>query len=88
MLYAAAVACVDAMTPEEAAEGRTFPAIDRIRDVSHAVACEVIKVALDAELTTKLTKEDVPTEDALGRLVASKMYDPKYVPLVDPSHFK
>jgi hypothetical protein len=37
MLYEAAVACVDAMNPEEIASGRTFPAIDRIREVSHQV---------------------------------------------------
>ena len=41
MLYAAAVACVDAMTEDEFASGRTFPAIDRIRDVSHLVAVRV-----------------------------------------------
>jgi len=84
MLYAAAVACVDAMTPAELAEGRTFPAINRIRDVSHTVAIEVIKVALDAKLTTKFTRDDYPTEEALAVLVARKMYDPKYAPLVDP----
>ena len=83
MLYAAAVACVDAMTPDEIAEGRTFPKIDRIREVSHNVAVEVIKVALDSGLTTKITSEDVPTDEALAALVASKMYDPTYVPLVD-----
>ena len=84
MLYAAAVACVDAMTPEEVASGRTFPAIDRIRDVSHGVAVAVIRVALEEGLTTKISAADVPTEDALADLVASKFYDPKYVPLVDP----
>ena len=84
MLYAAAVACVDAMTPDEIAEGRTFPSLDRIRDVSHNVAVEVIKVALDVGLTTKIKKKDVPDDDALADLVASKMYDPTYVPLVDP----
>ena len=31
MLYVAAVACVDAMLPEEIASGRTFPDISRIR---------------------------------------------------------
>ena len=85
MLYAAAVACVDAMTPEENAEGRTFPAIDRIRDVSHNVAVEVIKVAIDAGLTTKLSKEDMKDDASLAELVARKMYDPVYAPLVDPS---
>ena len=87
MLYAAAVACVDAMTPDEVASGRTFPAIDRIRDVSHSVAVAVIQVALDADLTTKITREQVPNDDALNSLVAKKMYDPQYVPLVDPKKY-
>ena len=55
-----------------------------IRDVSHHVAVEVIKVALDMGLTTKVSKESLPTEEAIRDLVASKMYDPQYVPLVDP----
>ena len=82
MLYAAAVACVDAMTPDEIASGRTFPAIDRIRDVSHAVAVEVIKVALKDKLTTKIATD--LTDQELSDLVARKMYDPVYCPLVDP----
>ena len=72
------------MTPDEVASGRTFPAIDRIRDVSHSVAVAVIQVALDADLTTKITREQVPDDDSLNNLVAKKMYDPQYVPLVDP----
>ena len=85
MLYAASVACVDAMTTEEMAEGRTFPHIARIRDVSHTVACAVIRVALKEGLTTKVSRTTLPTDELLERLVASKMYDPVYVPLVDPS---
>ena len=73
------------MTPEEVAEGRTFPAISRIREVSHNVACEVIKVALDHGLNTRLKAEDFATDEALQAHVASKMYDPTYVPLVDPA---
>ena len=63
MLYQAAVACTDAMTEEEIASGRTFPAISRIRDVSHGVACAVIRVALEAGLTSKLSAEQVPTPE-------------------------
>lgn len=37
MLYAAAVACARTVSEEEVAEGRTFPRIHRIRDVSHTV---------------------------------------------------
>ena len=84
MLYAAAVACVDAMNSEEIASGQTFPAIARIREVSHNVAVEVIKVGLAQGLCTRISREDVPTDEALGDLVARKMYDPMYAPLVDP----
>jgi hypothetical protein len=38
LLLQAAVACVDCMTPEEVASGRTFPELRHIRDVSRKVA--------------------------------------------------
>mmetsp|Transcript_20217 Transcript_20217/g.48240 ORF Transcript_20217/g.48240 Transcript_20217/m.48240 type:complete len:604 (+) Transcript_20217:77-1888(+) len=83
MLYAAAVACADAMTDKEKGEGRTFPCISRIRDVSHAVACAVIQEALDSKMTTAFTRLQMsPTE--IANLVARKMYNPTYSPLVDP----
>jgi len=85
MLYEAAVACVDAMNPEEIASGRTFPAIDRIREVSHQVAVAVIEKAMAEGLTTKLKRSDVPTRQDLQDHVRRKMYYPVYVPLVDPS---
>ena len=37
LLLQAAVACVDCMTPEEIASGRTFPELKHIRDVSRKV---------------------------------------------------
>ena len=37
----AAVACVDCMTPEEIASGRTFPELKHIRDVSRKVRCRL-----------------------------------------------
>ena len=43
MLYEAAVACAKSMTADEVAEGRTFPSVKRIREVSLAVACAVIR---------------------------------------------
>ena len=85
MLYEAAVACVESMTEDEIASGRTFPEISRIRQVSHRVACKVIAKALDEGLTTKLKRADVPTEEALALYVNKKMYYPVYSPLVDPS---
>jgi len=84
MLYRAAVACVDSMTEEEVASGRTFPDISRIRQVSHSVACAVIEKAFDEGMATTLTREQVPTRAKLERFVFNKMYYPGYVPLVDP----
>lgn len=37
MLYIAAVACANTVEEEEIKQGRTFPQIKRIREVSHAV---------------------------------------------------
>ena len=88
MLYQAAVACTDAMTEDEIASGRTFPAISRIREISKEVACNVIEVALDENLCTKLSRKDVPTRDALSCFVNRKMYFPAYVPLVDPAYHR
>jgi malate dehydrogenase (oxaloacetate-decarboxylating)(NADP+) len=80
MLYLAAVACSETMTEAEISEGRTFPNLDRIRDVSHAVACAVIEEALAEGLCTKINGD--LTMDQISDLVSSKMYYPQYTPLV------
>jgi malic enzyme len=87
MLYVAAEACAHSMTPEEIAEGRTFPNIKRIRDVSRIVAVAVIKEGLRHDMCPKLkgkkmkvTDDDI--YDKLSSYVESKMYYPIYVPLV------
>lgn len=82
MLYVAAVACTESMTDEEIKEGRTFPAVKRIREVSHAVACAVIQEALLAGLTTTITSAHL--KEGIPDLVNRKMYYPTYVPLIDP----
>lgn len=81
MLYRAAVACTNTMNEEEKSEGRTFPNIRRIREVSQAVACAVIEEAIDNNLTTKITKEN--SRDGIASLVKRKMYFPNYVPLIN-----
>ena len=82
MLYAAAVACTDSMTPEEMAEGRTFPCLKRIRLVSHKVACAVIEQAMEDGLATKITPREIKQDGSLAAYVSRKMYFPSYVPLV------
>jgi len=83
MLYKAAQACTDSMTPEEIAEGRTFPALHRIREVNKNVAVAVIEEALRCDMTTKIGKRQLA--EGMESLVARKMYYPAYVPLVDHS---
>jgi malate dehydrogenase (oxaloacetate-decarboxylating)(NADP+) len=79
MLYKAALAIPKAMTKDEIAEGRTFPNIKRIREVSQFVAVAVIEEAIKSGLTTKITEKH--KLDLLS-LVQRKQYNPHYVPLV------
>ena len=80
MLYVASVACSDSMNDEEKSEGRTFPNVKRIREVSHQVACAVINEGLAAKLTTKITAKHLA--EGIPSLVSRKMYYPDYVPLL------
>lgn len=73
------------MTDEERKEGRTFPVLARIRDVSLAVACAVIDEGFAHGLNTRLKGQDFPTGDSLRAYVRSKMWQPDYKPLVGPS---
>ena len=82
MLYVAAKACTDSMTQEEIDEGRTFPHIQRIRDVSKNVAVAVIEEGLKHNMCS-IKKKDLA--GGLDNLVASKMYYPRYAPIVHSS---
>ena len=82
MLYEAAKAVPESMTQEEIKQGRIFPSISRIRDVSLKVATAVIKEAYRAGLTTKITNKHI--NEGIEKFVARKMYFPEYVPLIDP----
>ena len=81
MLYLAAEACTNSMTKEEIAEGRTFPHINRIREVSKNVAIAIIEEGLRMGLCTKIKRTG--NELDLYKLVSAKMYYPNYVPLVN-----
>jgi len=80
MLYKAAEALANSVSAEDLAQGRVFPPITKIRDVSHCVAVSVVKEALEEDQATKLTPRD--TKDIDG-FVWGKMYDPLYVPLIE-----
>ena len=80
MFYVAAVACMNAMNKEEIAQGRTFPKLSRIRDVSHQVALAVVEEAIEAGLATKISKRHL--EEGLSNYIDRKMYFPSYHPLL------
>ena len=82
MLYVAAEACTNSMTREEIDEGRTFPNINRIREVSKLVATAVIEEGLEQDMCS-LTKKELA--GGVESLVSSKMYYPRYAPIVHTS---
>ncbi|GAB5035354.1 nad-dependent malic enzyme [Nannochloropsis oceanica] len=82
MLYAASEAVAASLTEEERAEGRVFPRVARIRQVSLKVATEVAKAAVMEKLARNVGVADLPY---LEGIIQRKMYDPTYVPLVAPN---
>ena len=81
MLYEAALAIANSLTSQEEAEGRTFPDIARIRDVSLAVAKAIIIEGRKRNLLLSSKHAiDVADED-LDDLIRRKMYWPYYTPL-------
>lgn len=63
---------------QDLAEGRVFPQLPGIRDVSMAVATAVYQTALDEQIATIYPKE----RETVVEYVARRFYDPTYVPLV------
>jgi len=80
MLYLAAKALAECLTPEEAAEGLVFPHISKIRSVSHKVAVAVVEEAIETGIATRISADD---RKDISAYVSSKMYFPEYVPLIE-----
>ena len=80
MLYVAAEALANFVTEDELAEGKVFPNLSTIRDVSKKVAIAVIEEAIRTGQASKLSKKDIIDLDSF---VSKKMYDPIYVPLIE-----
>lgn len=80
MLYVAAEALANFVTDEELEQGKIFPPLSKIRDVSRKVAVAVIEQAMKEGQAASLN--DVRPED-LETYVHNKMYYPEYVPLVE-----
>eukprot|EP00559_Dactyliosolen_fragilissimus_P008907 CAMPEP_0184861216 /NCGR_PEP_ID=MMETSP0580-20130426/5964_1 /TAXON_ID=1118495 /ORGANISM="Dactyliosolen fragilissimus" /LENGTH=607 /DNA_ID=CAMNT_0027358637 /DNA_START=143 /DNA_END=1966 /DNA_ORIENTATION=- len=80
MLYVAAEALANHVSEEELAEGKVFPHISNIREVSLKVAVAVIEEAIREGQATKFKGKTIHD---LDDYVRKKMYDPVYVPLVE-----
>lgn len=80
MLYVAAEALANHVSDDELAQGKVFPHINKIREVSHKVAVAVIAEAITEGQASKAMSN---YGDDLEQFVHSKMYNPVYVPLVE-----
>ena len=77
MLYTAAVALSRMTTEEELAEGRVFPQVTNIREVSKHVAIACAKHASE-----KGTSRSYPARgETVEQWIERKMYYPEYVPI-------
>jgi malate dehydrogenase (oxaloacetate-decarboxylating)(NADP+) len=80
LFLAAAHACAQTVSNQEILRGQCFPDVNRVREVSHAVACGVLTEALKLKLVTKFTADDF-ADEGLQSYVDRKMYFPDYAPL-------
>jgi len=80
MLFATAVAVANSLSDQDRAEGRVYPKVEKIREVSIEVATAVARKAVEEGYSKAFTKKDIPD---LQELIVKKMYSPFYVPLVE-----
>uniref|UniRef100_A0A7S1W7V0 Malic enzyme n=2 Tax=Neobodo designis TaxID=312471 RepID=A0A7S1W7V0_NEODS len=79
MFYSAAQASTACISDEEIDQGRVFPHVRKIRQVSHDVAVAVLKEGQAQLLNPKINKHHL--REGWDALVSRKMYYPQYVPL-------
>ncbi|WP_297324438.1 NAD-dependent malic enzyme [Nitrosomonas sp.] len=72
MFLAAAQVLADIVTEQEIDTGAIYPALTRVRKVSHAIAVAVCNIAIDERLT------DANLPDDLEGYIQSLMYEPDY----------
>ena len=80
MLYIAAETLASCVSEEDIQQGKVFPPLTSIRDVSHRIAVAVVEEAMKDGIASRVSQKDA--ED-LSSFVARKMYYPEYVPLVE-----
>lgn len=72
MFFAAAKALTSEVSKDDLEQGRVYPPLRRIREVSVAIAAAVAKVAYNRDLAMKPRPDDLPA------YIKSQMYEPKY----------
>jgi malate dehydrogenase (oxaloacetate-decarboxylating)(NADP+) len=89
MLYAASCAVADALTEEEVKESRIYPHLNRIIEVSKAVAVAVAKAAVESKMCPPIEmkhKKGIEVECSYSDLYDNQFYTPSYEEIVyDPS---
>ena len=72
MFFVAAQVLAQQVSAEDLSQGRVYPPLSRIREVSAAIAAAVAEVAYRGDLATKPKPEDIPA------YIKSLMYEPRY----------
>ena len=72
MFFVAAQTLAHAVSDEDLAQGRIYPPLARIREVSAAIAAAVAEVAYRRDLATKPKPDDIPGS------IKSLIYEPRY----------
>jgi malate dehydrogenase (oxaloacetate-decarboxylating)(NADP+) len=72
MFFVAAKKLAGLVTNDDLAQGRIFPSLTRIREVSSVIAAAVAEVTFDRRLTTMNRPADLPAH------IKARMYDPEY----------
>ncbi|KAF4677703.1 Malic enzyme [Perkinsus chesapeaki] len=80
MFYLAAKTLSEKVTETDLAQGLLYPQIDRIRELSHAIAVACVKEALDTGIA------QISPPDDIGKLIQDAMWQPEYSRVeLDPS---
>jgi malate dehydrogenase (oxaloacetate-decarboxylating)(NADP+) len=72
MFFMAAQALASKVSADDLEQGRVYPPLARVREVSATIAAAVAEVAYRRNLATKLRPDDI------GAYLKSLMYDPRY----------
>lgn len=77
MFFVAAKALANAVSEADLAQGRIYPPLTKIKEVSTAIATAVAEVAYNQDIARKPKPDDFPA------FIKSQIYEPKYRPYVD-----